>query len=517
MKMDDGIKELYRRREKALQQGGTKQVAAQHAKNRLTARERVDKLLDPGTFWELGMLNVSEAPELADITAADGRVAGFGKIGGRIVAVTANDRTVLGGSDAQVGTFRKHERLHTYATKKGYPCIFLGDNLGGLRLPDGMGSSGMSKSPAMPSVIQAPRITPRIATIMGECFGEPSWMAAISDFVVMTTGSAMAAAGPRILKIAIGEDITPWELGSLNLRYRKTGEVDAIAENDEECLFLVREFLSYMPSNNQEEPPTMPTDDPVTRKIDDIAKIVPDQMNRGYDMHRLIKRIVDDGHYFELKAEFGKALITCLGRIGGMVVGFIANNPIFDAGAPSVQCCDKACEFIALCDSFNIPLINIADVPGMFPGSISEQQKLPGKIANWLEAGQLVTVPKLSITIRKAYGIGWCAMSSPYHGADFCVAWPTASISFVDPIIGVELVHGSKIAKANDPEVERKRLLDEWGDTSLPWKAAEEHHFDDVIDPRDTRKWIYEALKIAIGRRGTTMGEHKLQNWPTTF
>lgn len=517
MGMDEGIKELYRRREKALLHGGKEQMEAQHAKGRLSARERVDKLLDPGTFWELGMLNVSEREELADITAADGRVSGFGKIDGRTVLVTADDRTVLGGSDGQVGCFRKHTRLHQYATKKGYPCIFLGDNLGGLRLPDGMGSSGMCKSPALPEIVQQPRVTPRIATIMGECFGEPTWMASASDFVVMTKGSAMAAAGPRILKIAIGEEITPWELGSLDLRYRKTGEVDRIAENDEECLALVREFLSYMPSHNQEEPPVKPTNDPVTRRIDDVGKIVPDQMNRGYDMRRLIKRIVDDGQYFELKPEFGKALITCLGRIGGRVIGFIANNPMFDAGAPSVQSTEKACSFICLCDSFNIPYVNIADVPGMFPGSISEKQKLPGKIINWVTAGQLATVPKFSITIRKAYGIGWNVMLSPYEYADFCVAWPTASISFVDPLIGVDLVHGSKIAKAADPEAERAHLLDEWGDTSLPWKAAEEQHLDDVIDPRDTRKWIYEALEIARGRRGSTIGQHRMQTWPTTF
>ncbi|MDD5127237.1 MAG: carboxyl transferase domain-containing protein [Dehalococcoidales bacterium] len=514
MGMEDGLKELHRRREKALLHGGKEQTELQHSKGRLNARERIDKLLDGGSFWELGMLNLSERAELADITAADGRVAGFGKIDGRTVLVTADDRTVLGGSDGQVGCFRKHQRLHAYATRKGYPTIFIGDNLGGLRLPDGMGSAGMSKSPALPDFVQMPRITPRVATIQGECFGEPTWIAVCSDFVVMTKGSAMAAAGPRILKIAIGEEITPWELGALDLRYRKTGEIDRIAENDEECMAMVREFLSYMPSNNTEEPPFVATKDPVDRRIDDVGKIVPDQMNRGYDMHRLIKRIVDDGKFFEMKPEFGKSVITTLGRVGGYVMGFIANNPMFDAGAPSVQSIEKAVAFICLCDSFNIPFVNIADVPGMFPGSISEKQKLPTRIMSWVTAGQLATVPKFSITIRKAYGIGWNVMLGPYQTADFCVAWPTASISFVDPIIGVDLVHGSKIAAAADPDAERARLLDDWGDTSQPWKAAEEHHLDDIIDPRDTRKWIYEALQIARGKKGTTVGEHRLQTWP---
>jgi acetyl-CoA carboxylase carboxyltransferase component len=477
----------------------------------------VEKLLDPGTFWEIGMLNRSEREELWDRTPADGRIAGFGEIDGRRVAVTADDPTVLGGSDGQVGCFRKHSRLHTYATEKGYPCIFLGDNLGGLRLPDGMGSAGMCKSPALSEILRLPRMTPRVGTIMGECFGEPTWMASISDFVVMVKGTAMAAAGPRVLKIAIGEEITPWELGSLDLRYKQTGEVDRIAENDEECLALVKEFLSYLPSSNWEEPPVYHTTDAVSRSIDDAGKIVPDQMNRGYDMHRLIKRIADDGNYFELKPEFGKALITTLLRIGGKSVGIIANNPLIDAGAPGIQSCDKACSFITLCDSFNIPLVFIADVPGMFPGSVSEKQKLPGKIMNWNEAEQLATVPKLGITIRKAYGMGWNVMLSPNEGADFNVAWPTASISFVDPIIGVELVHGSKIEKAANPEAEKARLIKEWNTQAAPWKAAEEHQLDDVIDPRDTRKWIYQALEIARGKRGSTIGQHRLQNWPTTF
>ena len=517
MGMEDGIKELYTRREKALLHGGKEQVERHIAKGRLTPRDRIQKLLDPDTFWEIGMLNLSEREELHDRTAADGRISGFGDIDSRRVLVTADDPTVLGGSDGQVGCFRKHQSLHKYATEKGYPTIFLGDNLGGLRFPDGMGSSGMSKSPALPDFVQLPRVTPRIATIMGECFGEPTWIASLSDFVVMVKGTAMAAAGPRILKIAIGEEITPWELGALELRYKQTGEVDRIAENDEECLALVREFFSYLPSANWEEPPIVPTQDPISRKIEDPGKIVPDQMNRGYDMHRLIKRIVDDGRYFEIKPEFGKALITCLGRIGGRSVGFIANNPIIDAGAPNVASTEKACAFICLCDSFNIPFVHLADVPGMFPGSVSEKQKLPGKIMNWVTAGQLATVPRLTITLRKAYGIGWNVMVSPHSGGDFNVAWPTASISFVDPVIGVDLVHGSKIEKSADPVAEKARMIQEWGTQAAPWKAAEEHHLDDVIDPRNTRLWIAQALEIARGKRGTTISQHKLQNWPTTF
>lgn len=515
--MEQGLKELYARREKAKQMGGAEQVAMQHARGRLTARERIDKLLDPDSFWEVGMLNLSEIPEMADKTAADGRVSGFGTIDGRKVLVTADDRTVLGGSDGFVGCFRKHPRLHELATEKGYPMIFLGDNLGGLRLPDGMGSVGFCRTRPPPEWFRDPRQTPRVATIMGICFGEPSWIAATSDFVVMVKGTAMGAAGPRTVKISIGEEVTPEQLGSWELRARETGEVDAVAENDEECLAIVREFLSYMPSHNGEEPPFVATDDDPYRRIEDVGKIVPDEFNRGYDMHFLIKRIVDDKKYFPVKGEFAKALITCLARIGGRVVGIIANNPMYNAGAPDVPACEKGVSFVCLCDSFNIPLIFLADVPGMFPGSEAEKQRLPTKIINWLEAESLATVPKIAVVLRKAYGIGWGCMMQTGQTADFTVAWPTASISFVDPEIGIDLVHGSKIAQSQDPEVEREQLEKEWAVDSAPWKAAEQAYFDDIIDPKDTRKFIAEALDIARGKRGNTISKHKLQNWPTSF
>lgn len=515
--MEGAIRELALRKRKALNHGGEKQVAKQHALGRLTARERIEKLLDPGTFWEIGRLNLGENPEMADRTAADGRPCGYGLIQGRRVLVTADDVTVLGGSDGLIGCQRKHEQAHIYATEKGYPTIFLGDNLGGLRLPDGMGSLGMSRSAAMPLFLRKPRITPRVATIMGDCFGEPSWIASASDVVFAVKGTCMGAAGPRILKIAIGEEITPHDLAASEFRFRETGEIDALAENDMECLELVREFLSYMPAHHLEEPPVVLSDDPVSRRIDDVGKIVPDRLNRAYDMHRLIKRIVDNGKYFPLKSEFGKSLITCLGRIGGRTVGFIANNPLFEAGAPTVASCEKAAGFICLCDSFNIPLVFLIDVPGMFPGSAAEKQKLPGKIVNWLETEQLATVPKISITLRKAYGMGWNIMMSPGEGADFTVAWPIASISFVDPVIGIELVHGSKIAEAGDPRAEREKLRRLWSTETAPWKAAEQHYFEDIIDPRDTRKFIAEALDIARGKKGRLISEHKLQYWPTTF
>ena len=516
MGMKDAIRELYERREKARQMGGEEQVAMQHARGRLTARERIKKLLDPDSFWEIGLLNRSDIPEMYERTAADGRICGVGTIHGRRVAVVAEDRTILGGSGGRVGGDKTRD-MHVMAVKGGYPIISLGDELGGIRLPDHMGSDGMSQAHPRQEVLLTPRQTPRVAAIMGECFGAPSWIASQSDFVVMVKGTAMGAAGPRILKMAIGQEITPQELAGWELRYHETGEGDAMAENDEECLNIIKEYLSYMPQNNTLEPPVLATDDDPYRRIENVGKIVPDELNRGYDMHRLIKTIVDDGKYFPIKDGFGKSLITCLARIAGRVVGIIANNPMFNAGAPDVAACEKVTSFICLCDSFNIPLIFLSDIPGMFPGKEAEKKKLPGKIMVWHEAMAQASVPKISITIRKGYGMGWNCMLSPGEGGDLIVAWPTASISFVDPEIGIELVHGAKINQGKNPEAERERLRKQWAIDSTPWAAVEKNFLQDVIDPRDTRKFLAEALEIIRGERGPVISEHRLQTWPTAF
>jgi len=518
MGREEAANELYLRREKVKQMGGEKEVKAQHNRGRLTARERIEKLLDQNSFWEMGMLNHSDVPGMEEATPADGKICGIGTIDGRKVAVDADDRTVLGGSTGRIG-IQKFTNLRRLADKNGYPVIGLGDCAGGIRLPDRMGSAGLAEGTCRwggPADywFQLPRKTPRVEAIMGECFGMPSWHAARADFVVMVKGTAMGAAGPRIIEKAIGERITPQQLCGWELHANVTGQVDAFAENDEECLVIIREFLSYMPSHNGEEPTYVPTQDDPYRRLEGVEKIVPVQLNRGYDMYRLIKVIVDDGKYFPVKAEFAKALVTCLARIGGKVVGIIANNPMYHAGAPDVPAIDKATNFICLCDSFNIPLIFLADIPGMYPGVESERQKIPTKIVVLIEAEELATVPKIQILVRKAYGIGWRCMCGGQQ--DIIAAWPTASISFVEPEIGIEVVHGRRIAESQDSEAEKRRLLEEWAVESTPWEGAGITPLE-VIDPRDTRKFIAEALDIFRGNRNSGISEHKLANWPTGF
>ncbi len=297
-------------------------------------------------------------------------------------------------------------------------------------------------------------------------------MAAKADFVVMVKGCCMAVSGPRVLEIATGEKVANEELGSWQLHAEVTGQVDAFAENEGDCFRIVREFLSYVPSNCDEEPPFRPTGDPPDRKVDEVMKILPDALNKAYDMFRIIKSIVDDGRYFVLKPYYDPSLITCLARMNGRVVGIIASQPMYNAGAGGPGACEKATSFIVLCDSFNIPLIFLHDTPGFFVGLEAEKRKMPGRIMVWFEALALATVPKISIVIRKSYGMAYGNMAGTNCGSDFLVAWPTADISFMSPQAGVNVVFKPLIDKAADPKAEKDKLLKQWEYQSAPWKAA---------------------------------------------
>lgn len=521
MTMRDAINELNERRKKAKQMGGEKRVARQHARGRLTARERVEKLLDPDSFLELGLLAHADIPELEKLSAADGRICGTGTIDNRKVSVIAQDRTVLGGSGGTIGSL-KTQTQHELAIEGGCPIIELGDEPGGVRIQNVMGSRGwvgewlgrVMRSRALDSTT---RKVPRIEAIMGECFGEPSWNAAWSDFTVMVKGGAMGAAGPKMLEKSIGQKITAQELAGWEIQARVTGQADAIAEDDEHCLEIIKEFLSYMPSNCNEEPLYVPTEDDPYRSLDRVEKMVSTKLNRSYDMYHLIKHIADDGKYFPIKKDFAPALCACLARIGGRVVGIYGNNPIFNSGAPDISACEKATQFLCLCDSFNIPLISLMDIPGMLPGKDAEKAKLPTKIIVWLQAQNLVTVPRIHIILRKYFAMGVVCMQGNRKKTDITVAWPTAKMSFVDPDIGLGLAMESRIAESEDPEAEMDRVLKEWTEGSEPWDAAGLYGIHDIIDPRDTRKFIVQALEMLRGNRDKVIGKHRLQNWPVGF
>ncbi len=516
MGMKEAIEELKRRQTKALEMGGPEKVARKHEMGLGTARERVEKLLDPGSFFEIGMLNHSDMPGMEDKTPADGKIAGFGTIDDRTVAVTADDATVLAGTGGRVGVEKDH-RLIRWASEKGFPIIHLGEG-GGARIPDIMGSEGLCSMTMRKEMAVRCRQVPFVATIMGECFGGPSWLAALADFVVQVKGSCMAVSGPRVLEIATSEFVENEELGGWKLHAEITGQVDRVAEDEDDCFRIVRDFLSYMPSNAQELPPVVPPrgEDQDTRQAL-LASLVPDESRRGYDMNGVIKTIVDDERVFPLKPYFDRSVITCLARIEGHSVGIIANQPMHSAGAMGPDGCDKCCSFICLCDSFNIPLIFLHDTPGFLVGRAAELKRMPGKIINFIEAVALSTVPKISLVIRKSYGMAYSNMCGTGMGADFVLAWPNAEISFMAPEVAANVVYSRKIDQAADVKAAREQAEHQLRIAGAPWKAAGLHLLDDVIDPRDTRRVLSRILKLARGTDGQYRSRRLLANWPTTF
>jgi len=518
VKPDDpySLQRLAAARTRAREMGGPDKVARQHAQGRLTARERIDSLLDAKTFHELGLLAHSDRPEDRESTPADGKITGYGEIDGRAVYVAADDTTVKAGSYGRVAHKKSHGGMD-YAVKKGFPAINLGE-AGGGRIPDIMGAPGMM-SIVLP-IDQPPRdrFVPYIATIMGDCFGGPSFYAAVADIVIQVKGSVMAVTGPPVLAAATGEQVAPQDLGGWELHARTTGQVDLFAEDDTHCMKLVRQALAYLPSTANPFPPVVANDDPATRRLDDIYELLPASPRQGYDMRRVVKTIADSGSVLELKPLYDRSLMTALARMDGIVVGFLANNPMFSAGAMGWGACEKATSFIALCDSFHIPLIFLHDTPGFFVSKAAEEHKMPLRIMQFIDALHHATVPKLSVIVRKSYGMAHCNMLGANMNADCLLAWPTADVSFMAPEVAVNVVYGRKLAASADPDGERSRLLAEMKEMNSPWEAAGLNLIDDIIDPADTRIELIRGLRRAMGSDGE-MGRSKrlLASWPTMY
>lgn len=512
--MREFIEDLEARKEKARQLGGKEKVEKHHSLGFNTARERIEMCVDSNSFMEFGMLNHSDYDEFREKSAADGMVSGLAKIEGRQVVIHATDKTVFAGTGATVQS-RKSRKLYELAVKRGLPIIYLAEG-GGLRMPDGMGSDGISNHMMPMQFLKHDRTVPVMTAILGDSYGSPTWKAVTSDFAVQLKGTCMAVSGPRMLEVATGETLTPEELGGWKLHAEITGQTEVCADDEETCIDLIRKFLSYMPSHANEEPPFKETSDDPYRLLDSVMDIVPTQRNRAYNMKKLINIIVDEGSFFELKPNFGEALITGLARLNGAVVGIIANQPMKFAGAAGPNECDKAIDFICLCDSFHIPMIFLHDIPGFRVGSQAEKAKIPTKIMVWNQALAHSTVPKISVIVRKSIGAAYSNMCGPDMGADFVVAWPTAEINFTGPEVGINVVYGRQLEGVNDPQEARKDLLGNWEFDSSPYKAAGKHLIDDVIDPRETRKFLCQALESVILNKGTK-SQRLLANWPTGF
>lgn len=512
---------LTQRRADALRMGGVAKLARTRERGALNARERLAQLLDEGSFFEVGMLNHSDVPGMEERTPADGKVCGIGRIAGRPVVAKADDVTVLAGTGGRVGS-AKSKTLIQFAIDKGYPIINLGE-AGGARLPDIQGSDGLSSMTVGISGSQRCRQVPMVAAILGECFGSPSWHAAFADFVVQLKGSCMAVSGPRVLEIATGEKVSNEELGGWLLHAKVTGLADRAGDTEDDCLALIREFLSYLPSHGDELPPSA-APEPAASAAPRQARLntlVPEAARRAYDMRELVRILVDDQRFFELKPDFDRSVITALARIDGQVVGVIANNPLYSAGAMGPDGCAKCTSFICLADSFNIPLVFLHDTPGFFVSKAAEQRGMPGKIINFIEALALATVPKVAVVVRKSYGMAYGNMAGAGMGADFVFAWPGADISFMAPSVAVNVI--APAPATDDPQLlaahaqRQAELREELHATSAPWRAAGLGYIDDVITPDDTRRVLIESLALARGQRRGGLSQRRLAAWPTSF
>jgi methylmalonyl-CoA decarboxylase subunit alpha len=496
--------------------GGARYIEKQHALGRMTARERVDKLLDENTFVEYAPLVRSEISAMHARTPADGKIAGFGEIDGRGVVVHADDATVLAGSGGR-HAMRKVKRSHEYAVQHGYPVVNLGD-AGGVRMPDNMGAANMMAMTDMNFGQPRNRQVPAVAAIMGECYGDPSWSAARADVVVMVKGCTMAVSGPKILAGATGEDVSAETLGGWELHARTTGQVDLFAQDEAECLSQIRDALSYLPSDANSVPPRLASSDLPSRRLEGAAALIPQHARQAFDMRRLLKMVVDDKRMLELKRHFDPSLITALARIDGHTVGLIASNSIGNAGAMGAGACEKATAFICLCDSFHIPLVGFHDSPGFFVSKAAEERKMPLKIMTLLDAWHQSTVPRFGVIVRKSYGFSHRHLIGAQMGADYLVAWPSADVSFMAPEGAVEVVYGRSIRAAADPDAERAARIEEINRANAPWEAAQKHLIDDIIDPADTRAVLAGALRRARGPKNqTVMSKRHLANWPTGF
>jgi acetyl-CoA carboxylase carboxyltransferase component len=508
---EDLLKEFQNRNAEALAMGGPEKLAKRKAEGVLNARERIDYLIDEGSFIESGRYARSIRPEVKHKTPADGKVAGFARIAGREIALVSNDFTVLGASSAVIN-MKKIKHVKQVAAKRGVPLVLLGES-SGARMPDRMGAAGRAIIAQDPTEYQRLRESPWCSALLGQCYGSSTWYSAMSDFVVMRKGSIMAIASPNVTSIAINKPIDAEELGGWKLLTGISGLADLAVDTDEQALDAIKKFLSYLPSNNMETPPEYPVPENSDEACRKMLEIIPESRNKVYDVRKVIHAVADKGSTFELKERYGKSIATVLARLDGKSVGFVANNPLFKGGALDADACQKVTSFMVLCDSFNVPLVYLVDVPGFLIGLEGEVRGMPGKVINWMNAMTLVTVPKITVIMRKSYGQAFINMAGG-RNADEVAVWPTADLGFMDPAVSVNVLYG--VRQQDDPERFATLKAEVERDTSA-WGLAELYEAQTVIDPRDTRDYLIRTLQVHRLRMKKGIGDHLLRNWPTSY
>ena len=498
------VGDLKARKDRAFGMGGSDLVDRQHSLGKLTVRERLDLLLDPGSWVEYGLLADHMDAGIGDrYLAADGAVTGIGNINGRPVAIAAYDFTVMAGSMGAVGE-DKISRLRAHALRQRVPFVWLLDSAGA-RIQATSGSSFAGAGALFREQVAMSGVVPMVAAMLGHCAAGTAYIPALADFVPMVKGtSSMALGGRHLVKAAVGEDVTEEEMGGSAVHTKISGVADLEVTDDVECLQTVRRYLSYFPQHNRVAPPVTPTNDPIDRRVEELYDIVPTAPRRAYDMRKAVAAIVDDGDVFWMKPEWAKNVLTGLARVGGHSVGIVANQPMVLGGALDVNAADKAARFVWLCDAFNIPLVFLHDVPGFIVGSAVEKQGNIRHGAKMLFAVSEATVPKISVVMRKSYGAGYFVMNGLAYEADYLVAWPTAEIAVMGPDGAVNIIHRRQLeAIEDDTERAAKRLelAEEIRANIDPYVAAGYAKVDDVIDPADTRAAIARGLVISAAKQ----------------
>ncbi len=501
--LHDLVEDLHARRERAKLGGGEEKIAVQHERGKLTARERIDLLVDPGTFVEIGIqagphfsqraMDGREAP-------ADGVITGWGNVDGRPCCIAAYDFTVMAGSMGVTGE-QKVGRLREMALQKRMPLIWLLDSAGA-RIQEASGSIFAGSGHLFREEVTMSGVVPLVAAMMGPCAAGTAYVPGLSDFVPMVVGQgAMALAGPHLTKAVTGEDISMEELGGAKVHCRKSGVGDLEVKDDAECIAAVKSYLSFFPSNCEEPPPLRDASDPEDRMSEKLLDIVPESSRQPYDMYEVIREIVDDGEIFDIKPKFARTIITCLARFGGRPAGIVASQPKHLGGILENDSADKAARFINLCDAFNIPLVFLQDVPGFMVGSKVEHAGIIRHGAKMLYAVSRATVPKVTVIVRKAYGAGYYVMCGRAYEPDLIVAWPSAEISVMGPEGAVNIIGRSAIEASDDPDATREQMLAEIKKSIDPYIAAKNDLVDDIIDPRETRPTIVRGLRMAKDKR----------------
>ncbi len=504
---DEMVEELRELRKKSLEGGGPKKIEVQHSKGKLTARERLERLLDRDSFQELGWLTITRSRYYEELGIdfqkvkylGDGVVVGFGRIDDRLVYIFAQDFTVMGGSIGEMHGL-KIARIIEMAIENQAPVIGLWDS-GGARIQEGVASlhaAGLIFS----ANIKASGVIPQISLILGPCAGAASYSPALTDFIIMTKGSFMFITGPEVVKAATGVETTFEELGGAKVHATTSGVAHFITEDDDSALRLTRKLLSYLPQNNTEDPPYVDTGDPWDREDPELDSLVPTDPTKPFDVRDIIISLVDGGEFLEVQADYARSAIIGFGRIGGYTVGIVANQPSINAGVIDIDASMKIARFVRFLDAFNIPIITLVDTPGFMPGIDQEHGGIIKHGAKILYAYASASVPKITVIIRKAYGGAYIAMGSRSLGADIVYAWPMAEIAVMGPEGAVRILYRKQAAKQPDPEkFMREKLIEYRRLFANPYRAAELGYIDDVIVPRQTRKKIFMALEALRDKR----------------